>query len=289
LVAEWCASSEQNIKRFIRESKYPGIRTRTFKGWVAKAENPATEEIETLRRRKYSVHFKLQALQRWDNEKTEMTLHKFCSKNNFSNKVFEKWLPSTVRDGLKKRAMPRFRVKQTVPGKYPDAEEKLALKGDKITGHWVQGTMKRIMNELHPDVVFHASDRWLLGGRSGRRFVKGWMHRFGYSFRKPTKRKVVPIEELLPKVGRFHFWAVEQMARQSMGSVEGILCTGNIPELRDFIWTQSRWILAGSLPGQSARKEQKLFNSARHEKKLKRDSQRSCMSPGLKESSLPPY
>jgi len=127
-------------------------------------------------------------------------------------KVFEKWLAPRARQKIESKVESLGLVKKISYGLYRDAEEKLAqhiesvrASGTPITPLWVQEQMLEIMAELHPDALtkqkpFKASNRWLLGGKSGRRVIFGFMHRFGYSFRVPTKKKAIPLEELLLRV-----------------------------------------------------------------------------------------
>jgi hypothetical protein len=86
--------------------------------------------------------------------------------------------------------------------------------------------MSKIMQQLYPDVMekklFTASDVWLHGlnakgyrarGKQ-RRVTKsslGFKHRFGISFRVPTKKKV-DVKDRLLKLRRHQWWLVYKMA-----------------------------------------------------------------------------
>ena len=93
----------------------------------------------------------------------------------------------------------------------------------------IKSKMMEIMAKMHPKVIgektksgrqrFSASNRWLMGYRSGRRVVHGWATRFGWSLRIPTKKKSFDLNELITKVKRFHFWSVYLMALPASGEL----------------------------------------------------------------------
>ena len=123
------------------------------------------------------------------------------------------------------------------------------------------------MKGLHPEVLeqktkkggkrFSATNRWLLGYRSGRRVVLGWATRFGWALRIPTKKKSFDMDEMITKVKRFQWWCVNLMTKPADGEVARDNRYGKYPGTAGSIWIRCLLDLLGYFSAPLRRKVQK--------------------------------
>ena len=75
-------------------------------------------------------------------------------------------------------------------------------KGLPVDGEYFSSKMVMLVKRDYPDSAFKGGSRW----------ISKFTNRFGISLQAKTNKKSKSIEERLPQVRNFHWWAVYQMA-----------------------------------------------------------------------------
>ena len=143
--------------------------------------------------------------------------HKWLEEHNISWENVRKWdknseeIMNSTGTASKKQKTCSSHRKSHAAGHFPVQQKKLyskyrvrRAKGLRVSGMWLQAKMKTLVQADKPKNFekFKASDNWK------QKFVK----RHGISNQQKTNNKSKSIEERLPKVKRFHQWAVYRMA-----------------------------------------------------------------------------
>ena len=230
-MTKWLTDSKTGIKlaQWVKQNA-PAIRKRAFKAWVDAHTSPSSAGI----RKTLSWSAKWKLIQDWETkskQKKKHTLTAWLRVNHISDKTWRNWQSPEMKATIQKLAMyPKHSRKRLPPGRYADAERKLndfvverRAEVEFLTADRIKLKMLEIMRELHSVALterqkngkrrFAATNRWLMGYKSGRRHIAGWATRFGWSLRISTKKKSFDMDELIRKVKRFHWWCVNLMAK----------------------------------------------------------------------------
>ena len=89
---------------------------------------------------------------------------------------------------------------------------------------FIQAAIVKAVSEIYQK-KFCASNSWLHGkvtrlGKRKKGFTLGWKHRYGVSFRQPTKLSPVSLKDKLARLRRHHWWLVNKMACPTPGREE---------------------------------------------------------------------
>ena len=156
---------------------------------------------------------KWKLLQAYEKCQTYLDKINIREKNHLSVNTIRNWRKkrATLQAAAENRSSTHVRIKNTRRAKYEEEEKMLykqfkarRARGNVVDGELLRTLMKQFVSESGKDPTgsFKASNMWL----------SKFTHRYGISNQKKTNKKSKSIEERLPAVRNFHWWAIYQMA-----------------------------------------------------------------------------
>ena len=150
--------------------------------------------------------------------KTSKEKKNYLALNGLSKDTMKTWRKPKRKETIRRDAMKRGMngkkkssqaLKRVRGAVYPKQEEELydlyklrRAKGLPVDGEYFSAKMRMLVKRDYPDSKFVGSNPW----------IQKFTRRFGISLQSKTNKKSKSIEERLPKVRNFHWWAVFQMA-----------------------------------------------------------------------------
>ncbi len=156
----------------------------------------------------------------YEKVQTKAQRQKFFAERKITYDQLKSWKKrrEAIFKNASKRSTRNFRTSEEARAQkklgFFDKEERALFKefkfrrqqGLAVDGEFFKAKIKLLVKEGDYDTEkkakFKGSDKWL----------HGFKKRFGISMQEKTNRKSTSVEERLPKVQNFHWWAIYQMA-----------------------------------------------------------------------------
>ena len=180
---------------------------------------PNTPANKSSRNNRTNLH-KKKLIEGYEKCKTHKEKELFREKNNFTVNNMKKWKQKRkqIEKDSQSWSNKRKRISSAVvevrkKAKYEEEEKALHKKykarraiGLPVDCHWLKNKMKEEVKNSgkDPEKTFKGSDKWLSG------FIK----RKGISHQRKTNKKSKSVEERLPQIRNFHWWAIYKMATE---------------------------------------------------------------------------